>query len=70
MHKKPNPELADADNPIWHQDDFANSKPAKEVLPNLFLASTCDELLQPKGSSTLESSKARIDAELREFIRP
>lgn len=69
MIKKPNPELADADNPIWRQDDFANSKPAKEVLPNLFLASTCDELLQPKGSSTLEIAKGRIDAVLRELIR-
>jgi hypothetical protein len=70
MIKKPNPELEDEDNPIWHQDDFVNSKPAKDVLPSIFLASTCDELLQPKGSSTLESPKAQIDAVLREFIRP
>jgi hypothetical protein len=69
MIKKPNPELADADNPIWRQDDFANSKPAKDVLPSIFLASTCDELLQPNGSSTLESAKGRIDAVLRELIR-
>jgi len=39
MNKRPNPELIDDDNPEWTDEDFANARPAKEVLPPELYAS-------------------------------
>lgn len=33
MHKMPDPELTDEDNPEWTAADFARAQPAAEVLP-------------------------------------
>ena len=33
MARKPDPYLVDDENPEWTEEDFANARPASEVLP-------------------------------------
>lgn len=33
MARKPNPYLIDDENPEWNAEDFANARPASEILP-------------------------------------
>jgi len=64
MSKKQNPELADAENPTWTLETFKKSRPAKEVLPNIFSDQIRQELLKPRGRPRLETPKERINIRL------
>ncbi len=64
MSKKPNPELIDDDNPEWTAEDFANARPADEVLPQLFGAATAQQMLKPRGRPRAEHPKERINIRL------
>lgn len=75
MTKHVNPELIDDDNPEWTADDFANARPASEVLPNLFGAEIAAEFLQPKKTGRPRSDTPkiftgiRLDADVLEAFR-
>ncbi|HIJ22960.1 MAG: BrnA antitoxin family protein [Gammaproteobacteria bacterium] len=45
MNRQPNPELIDDDNPEWTEADFANAKPAAELLPDILGKEVADEVL-------------------------
>lgn len=64
MSKKRNPELADADNPIWTSETYKKSRPAREVLPQIFGTQISKELLKPRGRPRLETPKERINIRL------
>ena len=64
MKKKTNPELVDADNPLWSDVDFATARPASEVLPQLLGAERAGQLLKPRGRPRLASPKERINIRL------
>jgi uncharacterized protein (DUF4415 family) len=75
MTKRVNPELIDDDNPEWTADDFANARPASEVLPALFGAQNAAELLHPKKTGRPRTATPkiftgiRLDAEVLEAFR-
>jgi uncharacterized protein (DUF4415 family) len=66
---------ADPDNPEWTAADFANARPASEVLPGLFGAKNAAELLRPKkpGRPITDTPKVftgiRLDADVLEAFR-
>lgn len=64
MSKKRSPELIDSENPNWSKAVFAKARPAKDVLPQIFNASTSGELLKPRGRPKLETPKERINIRL------
>ena len=64
MRKKPNPELADAENPTWTLNTFKKSRPAREVLPQILGDQISEELLKPRGRPRLETPKERINIRL------
>ena len=64
MAKRPNPELIDEDNPEWTAQEVARARPASEVLPQLFGASTAKALLKPRGRPPAEVVKDRITIRL------
>lgn len=55
---------ADADNPEWTAEDFANARPASEVLPQLFSAKVAREMLKPRGRPRAAHPKERINIRL------
>ena len=73
MPKRPNPELADDENPEWTDADFARARPASEVLPELFGTKTAQTMLKPRGRPRSEVVKERItirfDADVLEAFR-
>ena len=75
MAKRVNPELIDDDNPEWTAEDFANARPASEVLPELFGAEQAADTLHPKkpGRPLADTPKIftgiRLDAEVLEAFR-
>ena len=64
MGKKPNPELIDDENPEWTAADFAEARPASEVLPQIFGAKLAHEMLKPRGRPRAEHPKERINIRL------
>jgi uncharacterized protein (DUF4415 family) len=64
MGKKPNPELIDDENPEWTAADFAQARPASEVLPKIFGAKLAQEMLKPRGRPRAEHPKERINIRL------
>jgi hypothetical protein len=50
MRKKPNPELIDDTNPEWTAEQIAKARPAREVLPQIFVAKVARKMLKPGGS--------------------
>jgi uncharacterized protein (DUF4415 family) len=64
MSKKSNPERTDDDNPEWTAADFANARPAGEVLPQLFSTGTAQQMLKPRGRPRAEHPKERINIRL------
>jgi uncharacterized protein (DUF4415 family) len=75
MAKHVNSELIDDDNPEWTVEDFANARPASEVLPELFGAKNAGDLLQPKKTGRPRAFKPkiftgiRLDADVLEAFR-
>ena len=75
MAKRVNPELIDDDNPEWTAEDFANARPASEVLSELFGTEIAAEMLRPKkpGRPPAVTPKIftgiRLDADVLEAFR-
>ena len=61
--RKPNPERAGRDNPVWTEDTFKRARPAREVLPKLFGNSTAEKMLRPRGRP--KTGNARVAISLR-----
>lgn len=59
--KKPNPELIDDENPEWTAADFANAKPAREVLSSIFSPATTEALLRPRGRPRVAEPRVRVN---------
>ncbi|NOT17186.1 MAG: hypothetical protein HOP20_03850 [Sulfuriferula sp.] len=64
MNKKPNAELIDDENPEWTVSDFAEARPARDVLPQIFSAKTAQKILKPRGRPRAEYPKERINIRL------
>ena len=64
MSKKPDPELVDEENPEWTTETFARSRPAGEVLPQIFAAKVAQKMLRPRGRPRVEHPKERINIRL------
>lgn len=64
MSKKPNPELIDDENPEWRAENFANARPASEVLPQIFDVAVAQKMLKPRGRPRAEHPKERINIRL------
>jgi len=63
MKRKPDPEMIDAENPEWTDEDFARARPAREVLPRTFKPATVKRMLKQRGRP--KSGKARQAISLR-----
>ncbi|KAF3999203.1 hypothetical protein [Glaciimonas immobilis] len=50
MVKKVDPEYISEDNPEWTAEDFAKSRPARDVLPELFGKKAAAEMLKSSRS--------------------
>ena len=61
--KRPNPERAGRDNPVWTANTFKRARPAREVLPKLFGSSTAEQMLRPRGRP--KTGNARVAISLR-----
>jgi uncharacterized protein (DUF4415 family) len=61
--RKPNPERAGRDNPVWTNDTFKRARPAREVLPGLFGEATAQKMLKPRGRP--KTGNARVVISLR-----
>lgn len=64
MKNRKQPEMADSDNPIWQKKTFMAARPAKDVLPEIFDATTSSKLLKIRGRPKLEKPKERINIRL------
>ena len=64
MSKKPNPESIDDDTQEWTTEQIARSRPASEVLPQIFGAQVAKEMLKPRGRSRAAHPKERINIRL------
>jgi uncharacterized protein (DUF4415 family) len=60
-----NPELIDDDNPEWTVDDFANARPASEVLYEIFSPEIAAEMLLPKKNGRPRSNNPKIFTGIR-----
>lgn len=56
MNRKPKPNMLDADNPEWTTTDFANARPAADVLPALFGETMAASMLKSKGGRPKKES--------------
>jgi uncharacterized protein (DUF4415 family) len=61
--RKPNPERAGRDNPVWTNETFRRARPAREVLPKLFGKATAEKMLRPRGRP--KTGTARVAISLR-----
>jgi uncharacterized protein (DUF4415 family) len=59
MPRKPNPELADDENPELTEADFARMRPAAEVLREQF-AGGAEHLLKPKRTRSAEAARMLV----------
>jgi uncharacterized protein (DUF4415 family) len=68
MKPKPKAEPADKENPEWTAEDFKQSRPAAEVLPELFGPQVAAEMLKlrgrPKAAVTKTHVNIRLDADI------
>ncbi|MHC1741734.1 MAG: BrnA antitoxin family protein [Syntrophobacteraceae bacterium] len=73
MKHKANPELIDAENPEWSEEDFQRARPAAEMLPELFGEEVAAEVLKPRGRPKAAATKAhvniRLDADVLEAFK-
>lgn len=58
------PHTPDTDNPAWTAKDFAQARPAHEVLPGIFSQARSDALLTPRGRPKAEVTKVRVGIRL------
>ena len=74
MPRKPNPALADDENPEWTDADFARARPAAEVLREQFGADAAAQLLKPKRgrppkAARKRATNIRLSPEVLEYFR-
>jgi len=73
MKRKPNPELIDKENPEWTEEDFQHSRPASEVLPELFGPQGASEMIKsrgrPKAALTKTHVNIRLDTDVLEAFK-
>ena len=58
------PHTPDTDNPAWSAGDFAQARPAHEVLPGLFSKARTNALLSPRGRPKADITKVRVGIRL------
>ena len=63
MKRKHNPQKPDRENPAWTKETFAHARKARDVLPEIFGATTAAKMLRPRGRP--KSGKARTSISLR-----
>ena len=66
--RKIQPHTHDSDNPTWTAEDFAQARPAKEVLPTVFSQARTKALLKPRGRPKAEVTKVRVGIRLSEEV--
>jgi|SRR5579859_4194733 len=62
MNRKPNPQMADRENPAWTKESSARARKARGVLPEIFGASAA-KMLKPRGRP--KSGRARTSISIR-----
>jgi uncharacterized protein (DUF4415 family) len=62
--RKIQPHTPDTDNPEWTAEDFAQARPAHEVLPKIFSKARSEALLAPRGRPKVEVTKVRVGIRL------
>jgi len=62
--RKIQPHTPDTENPAWSANDFAQARPAHEVLPEVFSQARSDALLTPRGRPKAEVTKVRVGIRL------
>ena len=70
--RKTHPHTSDTDNPAWTVDDFAQARPAHEVLPGLFSQKRTESLLsrgRPKADVTKVRVGIRLSPEVLEHFK-
>lgn len=55
---------ADPDAREWSVEDFAEARPANEVLPQIFGPKIAQDMLKPRGRPRVEHPKERINIRL------
>jgi len=55
---------ADADNPAWTKEDFAQARSAKDLLPEIFSKERAQALLTSRGRPKADVTKIRIGIRL------
>lgn len=58
------PEMVDDENPEWTEEDFANARPATEVLTEIFPKEVAAAMLKPRGRPRKEVTKAAVNIRL------
>jgi uncharacterized protein (DUF4415 family) len=73
MKGKPNPEIIDKENPEWTDEDFQNSRPASEILPEVMGKELAAHMLKPRGRPKVAETKThvnlRLDADILEAFK-
>jgi uncharacterized protein (DUF4415 family) len=64
MKRKPNPQKADRDNPTWTKETFARARKARDVLPEIFGATSAAKMLKPRGRPKSGNARASISLRL------
>jgi uncharacterized protein (DUF4415 family) len=64
MKHKRNPEKTDRDNPAWTKSTFARARKARDVLPEIFGASTAAKMLKPRGRPRTGNARTSISLRL------
>ena len=62
--RKIQPARTDTENPVWQVEDFAQARPAQEVLPSLFSPARSQALLTPRGRPKADATKVRVGIRL------
>ena len=62
--RKIQPQTPDTDNPTWTTDDFAQARPASELLPGLFSPARTQALMSPRGRPKADVTKVRVGIRL------
>lgn len=58
------PKMVDDENPEWTEEDFANARPATEVLTEIFPKEVAAAMLKSRGRPRKEVTKAAVNIRL------
>ena len=64
MKRRPRPTRPSAENPEWTRETFARSRPARDVLPEIFGDEVASQLLRPRGRPRTGNAKTAISIRL------